>query len=153
MSKKVIFIPSVLNDVIELAPKLRAEDVMECRANGHEAEEALKLCFFNSTLCYSAKVAGRTECMFGLSEINVPKGIGVIWCLGSDKIFEHKITMVREGRNFINRFFEDYTMLYNLVDARNERHIAWLKHLGFTFLKDPIILNNYKFLQFYKTKE
>ena len=151
MDNKVIIIPSVAEDVLELKDNLRAEDIQECQACGHTPQEALQTGFIYSE-CYSAKVKGRTEAMFGVSSYNQPEGFGVIWYLGSDESFKHPIMLVKEGRKQVKKWLEKYKVLYNIVDARNVRHIAWLKHLGFTFV-NTVKMNGYNFIQFYKTKE
>lgn len=152
MDNKVIIVPSVAGDILELKDNLRAEDVMECQACGHNPEDALFLSYTFSTECYSAKVKGYTEAMFGVSSFNQPEGYGVIWYLGSDESFKHPKALVNDAREVINKWFETYKVLYNAVDARNDRHIAWLKHLGFIFI-EPVMVNGYEFLQFYKLKE
>ena len=151
MNKTVIITPSVANDVAELQDNLRAEDVAECQACGHTPAEALLMGFVTSE-CYSAKVNGKTEAMFGVSSFQQPKGYGVIWYLGSDESFKHPIALVKGGRKYVKQWLEKYDVLYNAVDARNERHIAWLKHIGFIFT-DSIDVNGYEFLNFYLKKE
>ena len=152
MDNKVIIVPSVAEDILELKDNLRAEDIMECAACGHAPVEALAQSYTFSTECYSAKVRGKTEAMFGVSSFNQPEGYGVIWYLGSDESFRHPKALIKDAREIINKWFETYKVLYNAVDKRNDRHIAWLKHLGFTFI-EPVYVNDYEFLQFYKVKE
>lgn len=151
MDNKVIILPSVAEDVFELKDNLRAEDVAECQACGHTPLEALLQGYVWSE-CYSAKVYGKTEAMFGVSSYKQPEGYGVVWYLGSDESFRHPVTLVKGGREFVSKWLEKFNVLYNTVDARNLRHIAWLKHIGFTFT-DAVTVNGYKFLQFYKIKE
>lgn len=151
MGNKVIIVPSVAEDVFELKDNLRAEDVAECQACGHTPLEALLQGYVWSE-CYSAKVYGKTEAMFGVSSYKQPEGYGVVWYLGSDESFRHPVTLVKGGREFVSKWLEKFNVLYNTVDARNLRHIAWLKRIGFTFT-DAVTVNGYKFLQFYKIKE
>lgn len=151
MDNKVNIVPSEAGDVFELKDNLRAEDVSECQACGHTPIEALMQGYVWSE-CYSAKVNGKTEAMFGVSSYKQPEGFGVVWYLGSDESFRHPITLVKGGREVIEKWFEKFKVLYNVVDARNTKHIAWLKHIGFTFTESTNV-NGYEFLQFYKTKE
>lgn len=151
MDNKVLIVPSVAEDVFELKDNLRAEDIEEVRACGHTPEEALMMGYLWSD-CYSAKVNGKTEAMFGVSFYQQPKNFGLVWFLGSDEVFKHPVTLVKSGREFVQKWLKKYTVLYNAVDARNTRHIAWLRHIGFIFT-DSVDVNGYEFLNFYKTKE
>jgi hypothetical protein len=152
VENKVIIVPSVAEDVFELEDNLRAEDVQECQACGRTPHDALMEGFVWSE-CYSAKVNGITEAMFGVSSYQQPEGYGVIWYLGSDESFKHPVTLVKGGREYTRKWLQKFDVLYNIVDARNVRHIAWLKHIGFIFTGKTIDVNGYEFLQFYKTKE
>lgn len=152
MDNKVIIEPSVAGDVLELKDNLRTEDISECQACGHTPTEALARGYIFSDECYSAKVNGKTEAMFGVSSTKQPDGFGAVWYLGSDESFKHPISLVREGRKQINKWLEKYRVLYNAVDKRNEKHIAWLKHIGFT-ISNPVNINGYEFYNFYKIKE
>ena len=150
--KNLEIVKSTAEDIFELKDNLRAEDVEECRAGGHTPQEALLNGYVWSDECYSAKVNGKTEAMFGVCSQNQPEGVGVIWYLGSDETMKHPIAMVRDSQKYIDGWFNKYKMLWNVVDARNTTHINWLKHLGFIFTT-PVVLNGYKFIQFYKNKE
>ena len=52
----------------------------------------------------------------------------------------------------LEEWLKEFNVLYNVVDKRNTQHIEWLKHIGFTF-SGEVIINGYKFLQFFKVKE
>lgn len=152
MDNKVIIVPSEAGDVFELKDNLRTEDITECQACGHTPIQALMEGYVWSDECYSAKINGKTEAMFGVSTYKQPEGYGVIWFLGSDISFKYPISLVKKGREYTQKWLERYTVLYNAVDGRNVKHIAWLKHIGFKFI-EPTMINGYEFLQFYKTKE
>lgn len=149
MDNSVNIVPSDAGDVFELKDNLRAEDIQECQAGGFTPAQALINGFTQSDECYSAKVNGKTEAMFGVCSQNQPEGIGVIWYLGSDETMRHPIAMVRDSRKYIDGWLKKYKMLWNVVDERNTTHISWLKHLGFIFTT-TVIVNGYRFIQFYK---
>lgn len=150
MDNKVEIIPSELEDVFELKDNLRAEDVQECQAAGLTPQQALLDAYVLSELCYSAKVKGKTEAMFGVSSFNQPKGYGAVWYLGSDESFKHPIALVKGGRKYVEEWLKQFKILYNRVDARNLRHIEWLKCVGFKFTNSTTI-NGYEFLNFYRS--
>lgn len=147
---RVIIVPSTAHDIFELKDNLRQEDIAECAACGHTPKQAL-IEGYTWSECYSAKVKGKTEAMFGVSSYNQPKGYGVIWYLGSNESFRHPIALVKGGREYVDKWLEKYNILHNVVDIRNTRHIAWLKHIGFIFT-DTVMINGYVFLKFYKCK-
>ena len=151
-NKKLVFTESVAEDIYELANNLRADDVRECQASGYTSHRALLEAFTYSDICYSAKVNGHTEAMFGVSDYNQPQGYGLVWYLGSDVSFEFPIQLVKKGREYVQEWLKEFNVLYNVVDERNTQHIEWLKHIGFTF-SGEVIINGYKFLQFFKVKE
>lgn len=151
MDNKVIIVPSVAGDILELKDNLRTEDIAECQACGHTPIEALMMGYVWSE-CYSAKVNGKTEAMFGVSSFNQPEGFGAVWYLGSDESFKHPIALVKGGRKYVEEWLQKFKVLYNRVDARNLRHIEWLKCVGFKFT-DSTFINGYEFLNFYVNKE
>ena len=151
MDNKVIIVPSVAGDILELKDNLSTEDIAECQACGHTPIEALMMGYVWSE-CYSAKVNGKTEAMFGVSSFNQPEGFGAVWYLGSDESFKHPIALVKGGRKYVEEWLQKFKVLYNRVDARNLRHIEWLKCVGFKFT-DSTFINGYEFLNFYVNKE
>lgn len=152
MDNSVNIVPSVAGDVFELQDNLRAEDIQECQAAGLTPLKALSDAYVLSELCYSAKVNGKTEAMFGVSSFKQPKGYGAVWYLGSDESFRHPIALVKGGRQYIEEWLKKFKVLYNRVDARNLKHIEWLKCVGFKFTGKTDI-NGYEFLNFYINKE
>ena len=151
MNRKVNIIPSVLDDVLELAPNLRLDDINEVTALGSNPERSLLKGFIYSDKCYTVKLNNKTIGMFGVSSYKMPKGFASIWFLGSDDLFTIPITFVREGRNYINKFMQDFDILVNAVDSRNISHFKWIEKCGMSFASS-ILINDIEFIQFYKTK-
>lgn len=152
MNNDINIVPSVAGDVLELKDNLRAEDIQECQAAGLTPLKALVEAYVLSELCYSAKVNGKTEAMFGVTSFQQPKGYGAVWYLGSDVSFKYPIALVKGGRQYMEEWLQKFNVLYNRVDARNLRHIEWLKCIGFKFT-DKTDINGYEFLNFYASKE
>ena len=151
--KSFIIVSSQAEDVLELKDNLRAEDIAECEAGGSTPAKSLLDGFTYSDKCYSVKKDGKTIAMFGVSSYNQPKGVGIIWFLGSDEVFKHPIALVKDSQKYIDKWFEEFQTLCNTIDKRNQKHIEWLKHLGFMFVEKPILINNYEFLIFYKRRQ
>lgn len=124
---KPIIYRSSIEDALQLAPQLRAEDVAEVRAaSGKSPLVALQFGIEHSE-CYSAADADGVFAMFGLG------ANGSIWLLASDRLLNHKIFFLRESLRWFNRWHERHEVLWNLVDCRNTVHIQWLKWVGCSF--------------------
>lgn len=152
MDKKVKIVESVLDDVYELAPRLRQDDINEVKALGFKPEQSLLQGFIYSDICYSVKHNNKTIGMFGTTNYNLPNKWGSIWFLGSDETINFPVTFIREGKKFLKQAFQKYDILVNAVDSRNTSHIKYIEHIGL-IISNPIMINGYKFLQFYGIKE
>ena len=124
-------------DAEYLAPRLRKEDVEEIRAgSGEDPLPALLHSLEVSTPGYaiinnSEEVVG----MFGAGPLPVPR-LGFVWMLASPGLVDIQVPFLRQSRRWVEQMHKDVApVLTNVVDARNEVHIKWLKWLGFTFLK------------------
>ena len=125
--------PSVLEDVPYLASRLRAEDVAEVKAHsGLSAYDALMIGFENCSNCGTGLIKGEPILMFGAGQV-LPD-VGMIWMLGTDKIAEGRVSVLRQSKGWLNELQQEFDLLFNYVDARNEVHIKWLKWLGFSFI-------------------
>jgi hypothetical protein len=151
VDNRITIVSSVLEDVYELAPNLRQGDINEVNALGLVPEQSLLRGFVFSKECFSAKHKGKTIGMFGVSEYGMPKGFGSIWFLGSDECTRHPITFVKEGIRYTQELMQKYDIIINAVDSRNTSHVEWIQRIGMS-LSNPIIINGYEFLQFYKVK-
>lgn len=150
MCRKVTLRLAKLEDVAELSTQLRQDDINELKALGYEPLEGLLKSFIGSTVCKSVFIDGVLSAMFGIQKIS--KGWGVIWMLGSDRLFLVPMSMIKVSKRVINNFLGEYDVIFNLIDTRNTSHVKWLKILGFKFGLSQII-NNVEFKQFYKVTE
>lgn len=151
MGKTVKIVESVLNDVYELAPYLRQDDINEIKALGYKPEQSLLRGFIYSDVCYSVKYKNKVIGMFGTANYNLPDKWGSIWFLGSDETINFPITFIKEGKKLLEQAFQKYDIIINAVDSRNTSHIRYIERIGLT-ISNPIIINGYKFLQFYGIK-
>jgi hypothetical protein len=132
----------LMDDANTLAPKLRTPDRREIlAATGEEPLAALKRSIAWSDPCYAlVDELGIVIALFGVVPDNVNRDIGSVWLLGSYELVNHSIQFVKHCRNWVDILQEDYRVIWNYVDARNEVHIKWLKWCGFTFLR---LVDNY----------
>lgn len=151
MDNKVKIVSSVLEDVFELAPNLRQDDINEIQAIGSKPEKSLLKGFIFSEECYSVRLNDKLIGMFGVSSFEMPRGFSSIWFLGANELDTIPVTFVKKGIEYINKWLQKYDILVNAVDSRNIKHINWIKKVGMT-ISNPININGYQFLQFYKVK-
>ena len=145
--------PSVLHDCYVIAENMRKEDRQEVLAyGGGEPLEAMVSGFIHSDDPRTVLVGDEPVAMFGSGIVE--EGVGAVWLLGTDGIKDIKVQFLRESKYWLNQLYEDYDLLFNFVDERNEVHIKWLKWLGFTFLKrhENFGFENRPFIEFVRIK-
>jgi len=69
--------------------------------------------------------------VFGV--VALTPNVGSPWLLGTEEAYQQTRAWLRSGRRYLALMQEEYPVLMNYVDSRNERSIGWLKRLGFEF--------------------
>lgn len=138
ISERMSIRRSVEDDIIEIAPRMRQQDVDELWAGGRTTPvEALVMSFSCSDLTFTGMIDNRPEFMFGLSFISHATGLGSPWFLGTDEIKKHRRDFLRASVEWRDMFLARMPDLRNCVDDRNELSKRWLRWLGFE-LTDPV---------------
>jgi hypothetical protein len=129
-------VPTKLEDVEHIAPRLREADRREClAATGKEPLDVLKMSLLIGDFTYTMTAPDGTKVgLFGVCKSPL-EGAGVIWLCATDDIYQYQMTFLRRSKEFLENLLNDYVVLHNAVDARNTLHIKWLKWMGFTFIK------------------
>lgn len=148
-----------LQDVHDVAQKLRAADAREIRAMGFEPELGLEMSWRSSTQRYTMVTPeGVPIGMFGvgpahhISEL-VGASTGCVWMVGSDEIKKVKVPFLRGCEQWLDLLHRDYGVLWNWADARNNLHLRWLEWLGFKIIGTaPIGVAGELFHQFIRVK-
>lgn len=128
------------DDLVFLAPRLRAADVEEIRAGtGMEPGPALFLGLRTSEKCFTMIDDAQVPLgVFGFVryKIHGPRTVNsaVAWMLCTDRLKENSLKFLKRCKDFFNEETKGYDLIWNHVDARNKLHIKWLKWMGFTFL-------------------
>lgn len=128
-------IPTTVDDVEYIAPRLREADRQEClAATGKEPLEVLKMSLLigDMTLTLTATDGTRVG-LLGVAKSPLPDA-GVIWLCATDDIYQYQMTFLRRSIKVLPLLHDRYPVLHNAVDARNELHMKWLKWMGFTFI-------------------
>jgi len=75
---------------------------------------------------------------------------GVVpWFMASDRIYEHKLTFLKQSKRIIQQMLKDVGRLTNMVDSRHTQAVQWLAWLGFKIDKEnPILLRGVPFYLF-----
>jgi len=130
--------PSNLEDLKSLSENLRTEDAKEITAqSGASPKGGLLYSYFMSKPCLTTVSRhGHVMSMGGV----VPEGkdVGRIWLLGCQSMFDDAIDkrwFLRQSKKTLDDMQNKYSLLFNVVDARNELHVKWIQWLGFTFIK------------------
>jgi hypothetical protein len=123
-------------DARDLAPRLRAADVLEIEAgSGRTPIDVLACSIARSLWSEALLIDGRVEALGGLGAMSILLGPGVPWLMGSDALTASPRWFLRQSRRQVERMSRQYGRLVNWVDARNAASIRYLGHLGFVL--DP----------------
>ncbi len=120
-------------DAVDLAPRLRRADVEEIWAASASGPNAALLRAVDVG-GWAGTVDGEVEAIFGVSPATLLGDVGVIYLLGSDAVERHARPFLRASRRYVDAVRQDYAVLTNWVDARNDLSIRWLGWLGFAIL-------------------
>lgn len=135
-----LYRPTTWDDVYFVADFMREEDQDECRAGGLTPVSALSLSYEKAIVSYTLLTPSTYEpaAVLGVGESPLGPQFGTLWMLGTDAISKHKFTFLRNCRPFLNDLFESTGMdcFYNYTYSENTLHHAWLKWLGFKFLRE-----------------
>lgn len=114
-----------------IASRIRPIDRDECAVVGMSVRDALRMGVSNSETCWTVKIDGRPEAMFGVIAVSMLEGRGRIWMLMTDDGARQHRAIVRLGHRYTAALARHYRILENHVHARNDKAIRWLSRLGF----------------------
>jgi hypothetical protein len=129
--------PALLDDAAQLAPRLREPDLQEIKANlGAEPLLMLERGIAESNPCYAVvNKEDKPLALFGVVPDTGDADVGLVWLLASDELARYPFFVLRNTRRWIDELQQQYRVLWNHIDARNELHIRWLQWSGFTLLR------------------
>lgn len=146
-------------DIQIVSAGMRKSDVLELRDScGQDPVTALKRSVELTQDCFTGIVENEPIAMFGCANHGDPL-IGIPWMLCTDRFDEevkygkHKRKFLREGRGIVAGWNDQYPLLTNYVDCRNENAINWLQWLGFTFLREVEMPSAVPFYEFIRIKQ
>lgn len=125
-------------DVLHVERHLRKADRDEISASTDQCPlRVLEDGVSTSIPCFTIKITstGKPCGIFGVRESDHPN-VGVVWMCGTDDLLAHSFTFLRHSRKWLKKLHESYDLLYNVIDARNKLHVAWLNWLEFDFVQE-----------------
>lgn len=128
----ITMLPATEDDARELAPLLRAEDRAEVLALGLEPVDGLLQSVAAACEAWTWRDDGRIICMAGVAPLSLIGSTGIPWLLGSPLVAAHRRTFMVETSRRVAHWLTLFPVLRNVVDARYEAAIRWLRWLGFT---------------------
>jgi hypothetical protein len=145
-----------MDDIDHVVAHMRKEDVEECAAGGHTPFGALAMSISASIVCKAilAPDTGKPGAIMGVCPGNVPSW-GAIWLLGTDDIKRHRVIFLRRSKETLADLYTESgkEVFYNYSYVQNHVHHAWLRWLGFTFIrKVPFPPHGQLFWEFVKIK-
>lgn len=138
--EKFEFRPASRVHCTQLAPRLRASDVLEIhRASGLDPLEALldSVRRSDEDMCWTGFLSGHPVVMFGANDLRPDDydgedyGVGGIWMLASPDIYRNRFDFQRNAKKYVAKMHERYEYLTNFIDIDNLPTQAWLPRLGF----------------------
>lgn len=148
---------ATIHDANKIAKRLRRADLEEIRAS-HGAQPSygplLAACVCDSKKAWAAYEGDTIIALGGVAEVEGPPDmtVGVPWMVATP--YAPPRFFLREARAYISELLDDFDVLTNYVDARNEKSIQWLHRMGFEFCDVAPFYGAEKrpFIQFYQSK-
>lgn len=138
---------TLIGDLDELALTMREEDKQEVRfSSGRDPLDALLFGYQLSNEASTVIRQGKVVAIFGV--VGTKGVIGSPWMLASEDLVHCK-SLLRECRQILQRYTEEYQYLTNACWSKNEVHVNWIKWLGFKFEGEDI-RNGETFLHFHR---
>ena len=130
--------PATLEDIQWLVPRLRDADIREVEDSlGVNPGEILPAQLVLSHPC-NVMVAetGEIVGIYGVLPDEHNPDLGYVWMHCTDNLANFPFQFLRRCRANVLELQKKYKILCNVVDARNEVHIKWLKWCGFKFIAE-----------------
>lgn len=111
---------------------LRAADLAECQAAGHDPADSLAHGLRHSLLAWTGTVDDEPALAMGCVPMgSLLSGVGVPWLLGTDLVPRHGRAFMRPAPRYIAEMLGMFPHLLNFVHAENRVAVGWLRHMGF----------------------
>lgn len=117
-------------DIQDLLVNLSEEDRLEICAMGFEPEWGIRHSIETSLEVVSIRGDGNLACIVGVAQEGELVPLVYPWLLGTPFMQKFPRKVLKFSRQILNHFRSKHNYMENYVDARHERAIGWLTHLG-----------------------
>lgn len=126
--------PLKVSDVWAVLADLRDADRDEIAAlvGADAVHDAIETSVSSSSRAWTLTDDGQPIAVFGVAPSEL-HGVGMPWLVGTPRIVRRQRSFMRLCAHYIALMQQLFPVLINVVDARNTRAIAWLRHVGFEF--------------------
>lgn len=134
MAVTASLIPTLQAHIEHVAERVRDADRREIWASHYMTPlEGLRWGLEESTHITTGCADGEPVVIYGVARGSYVPDLGVPWMIASSRLDEPDVAIrfLRQCREPLVAFLEDYAILTNHVDARNTRAIKWLQYMGF----------------------
>lgn len=120
------------DDVEYMINNARPEDVAEIEAlDGSTVREAFDEIPDLLTNSKIWEVEGNPVAIFGVTPMQGPMSIGVIWLIATDAFHKYTTKFAKYCKEVFKDLIKNYNYVFNYIHADNKVSIEWLKWLGF----------------------
>lgn len=125
---------ATIKTALEVAQNIRKEDKQEVEGLGHSLA-ALPFSVILSDVAVAFYDTQDRICgVAGICPTD-KKGEGQVWMLCTDYVLDSPQTFVRQAKKWLRQQEKNYSLLWNLADARNTHHHKLCRLLGFKALR------------------
>lgn len=117
----------------ELKDGLSLEDRNELLAIGVGPDWGIPHSVAISLECVAVTINGKLVCITGVVQDTELTDHIYPWLLGTPLILKHRREVARYTRIILTRWMKRFPYMYNFVDLRHTRALAWLAHFGASF--------------------
>lgn len=128
---RATLVPARPTHIGPIATRMREIDRRECEAFGRSPKEALRYSLRVSVEAWTAiDLDGRPLAMMGVSSLGLMSSKGSPWFLGTERVFDHAISLLELGPGVIQSWLNIFGELENIVSVENVKAIRLLKRWG-----------------------
>lgn len=143
--RTVIIRSATEEDAEFISTRLRKADLIEMQSFHDECEDPADVLkqgiHLSGEDCWTMTLKdGTPVAIFGVTFCN--EHFGAVWMMGTKRISEVHREFLRQCKNWLPTLHKKYPLLGNVVYAKNDIHIKWLKFMGFQFIKKHKSLGN-----------
>jgi hypothetical protein len=143
--RTVIIRSATEEDADFISTRLRKADLIEMQSFHDECEDPADVLkqgiHLSGEDCWTMTLKdGTPVAIFGVTPCN--EHFGAVWMMGTKQIAEVHREFLRQCRDWLPVLHKKYPLLGNVVYAKNDIHIKWLRFMGFRFIKKHKNLGN-----------